>query len=175
MSKLLLHTCCGPCLLGVLSDETVNEFEITSLYYNPNIYPEEEYTRRLDNLKEVSQEQSLDLIELEYAPKDHAEAIKGLEEDFPRRCLECYRLRLDRTAKEAINNNYDYFSTTLLVSPYQQHEKLKEIGEEIGEKYNIKFYYKDFRPFFRKGQEKAIELEIYRQKYCGCKWSFKTN
>lgn len=169
--KLLLHTCCGPCFLGTYENLKASDFEITNYFHNPNIWPEEEYQRRKENLKKVTAEIGSEFIEGEYLPGEHAVAIRGLESEFPGRCLECYRIRLEKTAQYAKENGYDFFSTTLLVSPYQQHEALKEIGEKIGKQIGVPFCYQDFRPGYRAGQTKAKELEIYRQKYCGCKYS----
>lgn len=157
--------------MGTYENLKGSDLEITNYFYNPNIWPEEEYQKRKENLKKVTTELGSEFIEGEYLPREHAQAVRGLESEFPRRCLECYRIRLEKTAQYAKQNGYDFFSTTLLVSPYQQHEVLKEVGEEIGKRIGVTFYYQDFRPGYRAGQTKAKELEIYRQKYCGCKYS----
>jgi predicted adenine nucleotide alpha hydrolase (AANH) superfamily ATPase len=169
--KLLLHTCCGPCFLGVWEDLQDKNLEITNYYYNPNIYPENEYKKRLENLKIATCGKTNGVIEAEYKPAEHAKMVVGHENDFPGRCVHCYRLRLEKTAKFAKENGFDAFSTTLLVSPYQQHEVLKQTGEELAKQFGVKFYYKDFRPYYRPGQEMAKIIPIYRQKYCGCKYS----
>jgi epoxyqueuosine reductase len=171
--KLLLHTCCGPCFLGVWEDLGKKDLEVTGYFYNPNIQPDEEYAKRLDNLKKASRDKMTDLLVPEYFPERHLEKVSEQKDDFPRRCLDCYRLRLEDTAKEAKAGSFDSFSTTLLVSPYQQHDKLKEIGEEMADKYGIGFYYTDWRPYFREGQQTAREMEVYRQKYCGCIYSLE--
>lgn len=171
--KLLLHTCCGPCFLGVWEDLSTSDFEVTNFYYNPNIFPKDEYDKRLENLKKAAEGKSKEVLVGKYDEKDYQKAVSGLELQFPKRCAKCYRLRLKETARTAKELGYDSFSTTLLVSPYQQHEELKRTGEEISRKYGIKFYYRDWRPFFRKGQNLAKESEIYRQKYCGCRFSKK--
>jgi hypothetical protein len=168
--KLLLHTCCGPCFLGVWED-VQDKFEITNLFYNPNIQPKEEYLKRLNNLKKTARKRSRDILTLDYDKEEHEKAIAGLEQNFPERCLKCYRLRLEKAALEAKKNGFDLYSTTLLISPYQQHKAVREIGEKIGNELNIEFYYQDFRPFFRQGQQLAKELDIYSQKFCGCQWS----
>lgn len=169
--KLLLHTCCGPCFLGVWEDLKTSDFEVTNYFYNPNIQPDAEYKLRLENLKKAIEEKTTGLIIEEYDKDEHLEAIKGHENDFPERCIYCYLLRLNQTVKKAKELGFDAFSTTLLVSPYQKHEELAMIGKQIGEKYGIQFYYYDWRPFFRDGQNKARELDLYRQKYCGCIFS----
>jgi hypothetical protein len=168
--RLLLHTCCGPCFLGVWED-VQDKFEITNLFYNPNIQPKEEYQKRLNNLKKAARKRSRDILTLDYDKEEHEKAIAGLEQNFPERCLKCYRLRLEKAALEAKKNGFDLYSTTLLISPYQQHKAVREIGEKIGNELNIEFYYQDFRPFFRQGQQLAKELDIYSQKFCGCQWS----
>jgi epoxyqueuosine reductase len=169
--KLLLHTCCGPCFLGSFEGLKDEGFEITSYYYSPNIYPDLEWEKRLKNLKIVADDSSVKVLESDYDPKEYEKAVSGKEDQFPKRCLDCYRLRLVRTAEKAKGDGYDAFSTTLLVSPYQNHEALKKIGEEVSHNLNIPFYYKDLRPFFNEGQQSAKEKNLYRQKYCGCKYS----
>jgi predicted adenine nucleotide alpha hydrolase (AANH) superfamily ATPase len=171
-TKLLLHTCCGPCFLGVWEDlSTVQGISVTNYYYNPNIQPDDEYYKRLENLRFAAKGKTKLVIEDEYIPQEHLNAIKGLENEFPQRCLECYRIRLEKTAKFAKENNYDFFSTTLLVSPYQDHDSLKNLGHKVGVQYGVDFYYVDWRPYFREGQNTAKQMDIYRQKYCGCVYS----
>jgi len=174
MKKLLLHTCCGPCFLGSFEGLKNEDFEITNFYYNPNIQPEGEWTKRLNNLKMAARGITKEVIASEYEPEEHLGAIIGKERDFPARCLDCYLLRLDKTANYAKKNGFDLFSTTLLVSPYQQHEELKIIGETAAKKYGVPFYYHDLRQYFREGQSKANCQELYRQKYCGCIYSRKS-
>ena len=144
-----------------------DKFVVTPYFFNPNIQPADEYTKRRENLKTAIKGKSKSVIEEKYAPDEHSKEISA-DVSFPKRCLSCYRLRLERTARYARENGFDFFSTTLLVSPYQQHKELKKIGVAAAAKYDIEFYYQDFRPNFRKGQNKARELGIYRQKYCGC-------
>ena len=170
MTKLLLHTCCGPCFLGVW-EEINDKFEVSNLFFNPNIQPKEEYQVRLNNLKKVVQGKSKNFIELGYNKKEHQQAILGLENKFPSRCLKCYELRLERTAQEAKKRGFTLFSTTLLVSPYQKQESIKEIGKRVAAENKVEFYYFDWRSYFRLGQQRAKELNIYRQKYCGCQLS----
>jgi predicted adenine nucleotide alpha hydrolase (AANH) superfamily ATPase len=169
--KLLLHTCCGPCFLGVWEDLKTSDFEITNFFYNPNIQPVNEYELRLKNLEIAAEGKSQEILAPKYDPNQHLQSIKGKEKDFPKRCLDCYKLRLKETARVAKNQNFDTFSTTLLVSPYQQHEIIKDVGQEVGAQVGIEFYYRDWRPFFREGQKIAKISDIYRQKYCGCIYS----
>lgn len=172
--KLLLHTCCGPCFLGVWEDLSQKpDIEVTNFFYNPNIWPEEECEKRKQNLRKVSKIAGTQLIEGEYSPEVHAQAIAGKEDNFPGRCLECYKIRLEKTASYAKKSGFDAFSTTLLVSPYQDYDALLRIGNELAEVYGFNFYSADWRPFFREGQKIAQENNIYRQKYCGCKYSAK--
>lgn len=173
--KLLLHTCCGPCFLGVWEDLKTSDFEVTNYFYNPNIQPEDEYKLRLENLRKVVSGKTEGILEEEYDATEHLNAVKGHEEEFPERCMHCYILRLNQTAKKAKDLGFDAFSTTLLVSPYQKHEELAMIGRQVGEKYGVKFYYRDWRPYFREGQNVAKEMELYRQKYCGCIFSRDEN
>jgi predicted adenine nucleotide alpha hydrolase (AANH) superfamily ATPase len=163
--KLLLHTCCGPCFLG--SWAYVSEFEVTNFFYNPNIQPEEEYRLRFENLKKAAKGKSVGILERPYNPQEHVDAISN-DRSFPSRCISCYALRLEETAEQAKEMGFDAFSTTLLVSPYQLHGKLKDLGISLSEKFGVDFFYRDFRPNFRKGQALSKEMNIYRQRYCGC-------
>ena len=176
--KLLLHACCGPCSSYVLSYLT-NYFDITILYYNPNIYPEEEYIRRKDEAKRLIGEMPfkypVKFIETDYIPDEFYLAVKGKEQLGERslRCFECYKLRLDKTAKYAKDFGYDYFTTTLSISPYKNASWINEIGEELQNKYNIKYLYGDFKKNdgYKKSLEYSKEYNLYRQDYCGCVYS----
>jgi epoxyqueuosine reductase len=171
MTKILLHTCCGPCFLGSFEGLKDEGLEITNFFYNPNIWPEEEYLKRKEYLLNVTKKTKTSFIEGDYKPEEHAQAIKGEESEFPKRCLDCYQLRLKKTAQKAKDDGFDIFSTTLLISPYQQHDDLRRIGEEVAQETGVTFFYKDLRPYFKEGQELAKNSDIYRQKYCGCKYS----
>ena len=168
--KLLLHTCCAPCSVYCIKSLREEGIEPTVYWYNPNIHPYMEYKSRRDTLKEYSQSISVNAIfEEDYGLK---EFCKNVIEDLNNRCANyCYRVRLEQTAKYAKENGYDAFTTTLLVSPYQNHEILVHVAEEMAEKYGIKFLYRDFRPGFREGQNEARTLGLYMQKYCGCVFS----
>jgi predicted adenine nucleotide alpha hydrolase (AANH) superfamily ATPase len=144
-------------------------------WYNPNIHPYTEYTARRDTLFQFARDEGLDLIsEDDYGLRSF---ITGLDGDFGEsgngrsRCAYCYRTRLEKTAAHAAANGYDYFSTTLLISPYQKHGIIREIAGEAVEKYGVRFLYRDFRPGFREGQRQARERGYYMQKYCGCIFS----
>lgn len=168
--KLLLHTCCAPCSVYCIDTLRNEEIEPTCFWYNPNIHPYMEYKSRRDTLIEYTKSINVNLIiEENYGLKEFCKNVIG---DLENRCANyCYRERLEKTAIYAKENGYTAFSTTLLISPYQNHELLKQIGEELSEKYGIEFLYRDFRPGFREGQNKARELGLYMQKYCGCVFS----
>lgn len=175
---LLLHGCCAPCSSYVLEYLT-EYFDIALLYYNPNIFPGSEYNKRIDEVKRLISEMPLKfpvkLIEGEYKPEDFFGIAKGLEHlpEGGERCFKCYRLRLEEAAKAAKEGGYDYFSTTLSISPHKNAEKLNEIGRELEEKYGVKYLYADFKK--REGYKRSIELSriygLYRQNYCGCIYS----
>lgn len=178
--KLLLHACCGPCSSYVL-EYLSNYFEITILYYNPNIYPEEEYKRRLNELlnfvPKIKYKNKVTVISDEYIPKDYYNAVKGLEllGEKSKRCYECYKLRMKKACIYAKEHNYDYFTTTLSISPYKVSEWINEIGKDLEEEYNIKYLYSDFkkRNGYKRSQELSKEFNMYRQDYCGCSFSLK--
>ena len=168
--KLLLHTCCAPCSVYCIETLRKEGIEPTVYWFNPNIHPYMEYKQRRDCLKEYTRNIEIEAIfEENYGLKDFC---KNVVQDLENRCQKyCYPVRLEQTAKYAKENGYDSFSTTLLISPYQNHEMLIKVGEEMAKKYGLKFLYRDFRVGFREGQEKARELGLYRQKYCGCVFS----
>ncbi len=168
--NLLMHTCCAPCSVYCIDELRNEKIEPTVYWYNPNIHPYTEYCERRNCLKEYTQQIGINAIFQEvYGLK---EFTKNVINDLENRCINyCYRVRLEKTAQYAKENNYDTFTTTLLVSPYQNHEAIKEIGEELASKYGLQFLYRDFRVGFRQGQAKARELGLYMQKYCGCIFS----
>lgn len=168
--RLLLHICCGPCSLKVIDKikEKV-DCNIQGYYYNPNIHPKEEFARRLYSTSQACANKGIALnLESEYDIKSWLE----FNEKKGNRCEMCYRRRIEATAKFAAENGFTHFTTTLLVSPYQNHDLLIQICEEMAEKYGVKFYYDDFRVVYREGQKEAQSLGMYRQKYCGCVLSF---
>ena len=168
--KLLLHTCCAPCSVYCIDSLRKENIEPTLYWYNPNIHPYQEYKARRDCLKEYTK--SIDVQAIFEEDYGLREFCKNIINDINNRCSNyCYKVRLEQTAKYAKENGYDSFSTTLLVSPYQNHEMLKQIGEELAIKYGIEFVYRDFRIGFREGQAKARDLGLYMQKYCGCVFS----
>ena len=178
--KLLLHSCCAPCssyVLSYLSDY----FQISVLYYNPNISDEGEYNKRkseqLRLISELPSEFPITIIDCDYEPEKFFEISKGLE-DCPEggeRCFGCYRLRLEKAAAAAKELGFDWFCTTLSISPLKNAEKINEIGNELAEKYGVKFLPSDFKK--KEGFKRSIELskkyDLYRQNYCGCVYSKK--
>ena len=176
--KLLLHVCCAPCSSYCL--EYLSEyFDITVYYYSPNISIKEEYEYRLSeekrfiSLKEFKN--PVKLIDSEYCPEDFFAAVKGLENEPEGglRCRECFKLRLEASAKKAKEQGFDYFTTTLTISPLKNAPLLNEIGAQMGEKYGVNWLYSDFKK--REGYKRSIELsreyDLYRQDYCGCVFS----
>ena len=168
--KLLLHTCCAPCSIYCIEELKKENIDITSYWYNPNIHPYMEYKNRLDTYKKYMEMINLPhIINNEYGLDVF---VKEVINDLNNRCINyCYKIRLENTVKYAKENNFDAFSTTLLISPYQKHDAIKELCNDLSKKYSIDFVYRDFRVGFREGQAKAKELELYMQKYCGCIFS----
>jgi predicted adenine nucleotide alpha hydrolase (AANH) superfamily ATPase len=172
--KLLLHTCCAPCSIQCVEELGGENVKPDLFWYNPNIHPYTEYRARLDAIKAFADEKKLSLV-----TEEEYDLRSFIMETFPfidssgknERCAVCYTMRLERTAQKAAESGYDAFSTTLLISPYQAHELIRQRGEEIAAKHNIKFVYRDFRPYFREGQNKARAAGYYMQKYCGCIYS----
>ena len=168
--KLLMHTCCAPCSVYCIDSLREEGIEPTAYWFNPNIHPYMEYKARRDCLIEYSKMANFDLIINEnYGLR---EFCKNVSDHIENRCKKyCYIVRIEETVKYAKEHGFDAFTTTLFVSPYQQHDVIKEICEKMAEKYGIEFLYRDFRPGFREGQNKARELGLYMQKYCGCVFS----
>lgn len=178
--KLLLHTCCAPCSSSVIT-RLSEYFDITVFYYNPNIEPQEEYELRKEEQKRFLKEINLGIKfeDCDYENEKFKSISKGLEQlpEGGYRCHECYKLRLIKTANKAKELKYDYFGTTLTVSPYKNSQVLNKIGEEIEKNLNIKYLYSDFKK--KEGYKKSIELSkyynLYRQNYCGCSYSKRNN
>ena len=177
---LLLHSCCAPCSSYVL-ELLSNYFEITIVYYNPNIYPKEEYDKRFGEidkvLKEIYAKNPISVLEVGYDSDSFDEISKGLEEELEGgiRCHKCYYLRMEKVASLACELHFDYFTTTLSISPYKNANVLNKIGEVLQEKYKVNYLYADFKK--KEGYKRSIELSkqynLYRQEYCGCKYSMK--
>ena len=174
--RTLLHVCCAPCALGVI-DNVKEGNEITLFFYNPNIYPYTEYQKRLDTLKEVVKRAYPDLkiVEGDFDDGLFYSRVLGLEEEKEggRRCAACINLRMEMAAKYAKENGYEAFTTTLSVSPHKSYPLINKIGKELEKEYQIKFIDTDFKKKdgFLKSVKKSKEMNIYRQNYCGCKFS----
>ena len=176
--KLLLHSCCGPCSSYVLEYLT-QYFDVTLLWYNPNIYPESENEKRLFNQRKLIDGMGLhddvQILLLNYDHDRYLDAVSGLEAEPEggERCTACFRLRMEEAARLAAENGFSLFCTTLTVSPHKNAEKINSIGNELAEKYGIRFLPSDFKK--RNGYKRSIELsheyDLYRQDYCGCEFA----
>ena len=179
-TKLLLHACCAPCSSAVL-ERLSDFFEITIFYYNPNITEEKEYLKRIEELKKfislVKYKYPISLIPGNYDPQKFFEMAKGLEDEPERgkRCYKCYAMRLEERARIADELGFDYFCTTLTLSPHKNSNWINEIGEDLNNRYNSIYLYSDFKK--RNGYKRSIELsreyDLYRQDYCGCVYSLR--
>ena len=177
---LLLHSCCAPCSSYCL-EYLSQYFHITVDYYNPNIYPEEEYHMRVQEqqrlIRELPAKYPIAFREGAYDKERFYEMAKGFEQDKEggARCMECYKLRLESTAKLAKEKKFDYFTTTLSISPLKNSVKLNEIGERLGAEYGIPYLVSDFKK--KNGYKRSVEIskeyDMYRQYYCGCVFSKK--
>jgi hypothetical protein len=168
--KLLLHTCCAPCLIHPLEALRSKGCEVTGLFYNPNIHPLAEYENRKHALSHLSSDMGVEILYPEYNPAEYFRAV-NLKEAGDRRCVICWALRLKATAEFAKARAFSHFSSTLLVSPYQDQDMLKNIGYKIAVQEGVEFHYEDFRPGFKKAHDEAKAKGIYCQKYCGCIYS----
>ncbi len=169
MASILLHCCCGPCATYTVESLREQSFEVSSLWYNPNIHPFTEHEKRLDSMRSLSKALDFPLIATdEYGMVEYFRSVAGHEE---KRCEDCYYIRLNKTAQTARENGFADFTTTLLISPYQDQELIEEAGKLAAKKNGISFYFQDFRDGFKQSQQMAKDLELYRQKYCGCIYS----
>ncbi len=176
--RLLLHACCAPCSSAVL-EKIYQVFSVTLFFYNPNITQKSEYDFRLSELERLTKEmpnlRNINILNGNYEPQRFFEISKGLETlpEGGERCFKCYRLRLEKTAKTAKSGGYDYFCTTLSISPHKNAAVLNEIGKEIAETYGVDYLFSDFKK--QNGYLRSIELSkqhnLYRQSYCGCLFS----
>lgn len=171
---ILLHSCCGPCSSAVL-EKLNNYFDITVLYYNPNIEPIDEYIKRKNVQIQLLNKLNIKYMEIDYLNNEYHNKVIGYENEPENglRCHICYKLRLEKTAYLAKENNFDYFGTTLTVSPYKNSKVINQIGKELENIYNIKYLLSDFKK--EDGYKRSIELskeyDLYRQNYCGCLYS----
>ena len=175
--KLLLHACCAPCSSATL-ERLAGHFDLSILYYNPNIYPPEEYHRRESELERFVKDAGyagIPVIELPYNPQEFYDAVKGLEEEPERggRCTICYRLRLEKTAQYAAAHGFEWFTTTLSISPVKDPVRLNTIGTELAAQYGLKYLLSEFRKKdgYKRSLTLSAEYGLYRQDYCGCEFS----
>ena len=201
--KILLHMCCANCALYPVHVFRKEGHDFTGFWFNPNIHPLQEYTLRLESLKNLSDRWRIEMVYFdEYNPAEFfkmfdtgdshvisTDDLNGLNslsslnynveknsETFPphpERCKSCYSLRLERTAEQAQKHGFDAFSTSLLISPYQDFEQILRTGKKLADTYNVFFYFRDFRQYFREAMSYAGQIGLYRQKYCGCVYSEK--
>lgn len=167
--KTLMHMCCAPCANQPIASLREEGMTVSGFWFNPNIHPYTEYQARKATLEDYAREIGMRLyIGGTYDLRPFVTAVAG---NIDARCGYCYLVRMEETAKFAAANGFDSFTTSLLISPYQNHEMITRIGQTMGEKYGVDFLYRDFRPLFRTGQDYAREHEMYMQKYCGCIFS----
>ncbi len=175
--KLLLHSCCAPCSSACL-ERLKPHFEITVLYYNPNIDERAEYEKRkAEQIRFLRQTGWANFLDCDHDGEAFKKRILGLEKEPERgkRCYECYALRLEKTAQIAAENAFDYFATTLTLSPYKNAEWLNEIGEKLGGRYATKYLFTDFKKGGGdlRSTQLSKEYDLYRQDFCGCRFSKK--
>ena len=167
--KLLLHICCAPCSNMCIETLRLEGLDPQGFWYNPNIHPFTEYRARRNCLREYAKTIGLTLHEQnDYGLRPF---IREVAEDIEGRCVKCYEMRLGKTAQFAAEHGFDAFTSSLFISPYQQHEIMSEVAHRAAQRFGVRFLYRDFRPFFRTGQARARELGFYMQKYCGCVFS----
>ena len=172
--KLLLHSCCAPCFTGCI-ERLKDVFNVTVLFYNPNMDSQKEYEIRCSEQMRICSEFNVDFVKIDYNHQEFLDAING-KENCPEggvRCFDCFYLRLLKTASFASQNNFDYFATTLTLSPLKNAEKINQIGLQIQEKLGVKYLVSDFKK--KGGYTRSIQLSkdlnLYRQNYCGCEFS----
>ena len=169
MEKTLMHVCCAPCSVSCITTLRAEGIEPVGFWYNPNIHPYMEYAARRDCLVDYAKKVGMSLyLQEDYGLRDFCRAVC---DDMDHRCGYCYGIRLYAAAKFAAEHGFRSFTSTLFVSPYQDHEKMREIAEAAGKMYGVEFLYRDFRTGFREGQAIAREEQLYMQKYCGCVFS----
>ncbi|MCI2057071.1 MAG: epoxyqueuosine reductase QueH [Oscillibacter sp.] len=169
MDKVLMHTCCAPCSLSCIDPLHAEGIEPVAFWYNPNIHPWKEYEARRDCLLAYAPTIDMEVrVQEDYGLREFCTHVVG---DLDHRCTYCYTHRLEGTAKYAAEHGFEAFTTTLLASIYQRHDLIAEAGEKLAQQYGVKFLYRDFRPNFRAGNQRARELGFYMQKYCGCVFS----
>lgn len=176
-NNILVHVCCAPCAIYPFELLTKENHSITGYFFNPNIYPNEEYQRRKRELIELFSKKNYNYIIEEINQEKWYKAINGLEQENEKglRCDKCFEMRLEQTASYAANNGFDAFTTVLTISPHKNSKVINKIGKELAEKYNIKFLEENFKK--QEGFKKSLEYSringLYRQNYCGCEFSLR--
>ncbi|HLB24967.1 MAG TPA: epoxyqueuosine reductase QueH [Nitrospirota bacterium] len=169
--KLLMHVCCGPCLIYPLKVLRSEGLSVDGFFYNPNIHPYMEFKKRMECMEDYAKAQGMRVAsEVGYDLEDFLRRVVWREDE---RCASCYEIRLRKTAQAAADSGYKAFTTTLLYSKYQKHELIVQIGNVVARDTGVEFIYRDFREGWGEGQELSRELNMYRQKYCGCVYSEK--
>lgn len=168
MEKLLIHVCCAPCSILVIDKFKKENFEIELIFYNPNIHPYKEYLERLNSFKIYSETLKINYIIGRY---EYEKYFMNVTKSIKDRCIFCYQLRLNEVARVAKEKNIKNFTTTMLYSKYQKHDKIRKIGELIAKDYELNFIYYDLRDKYHDGVKLSIDYNLYRQKYCGCIFS----
>ncbi len=178
MKKFLLHTCCAPCSIAII-DELKAKFDLTVFFYNPNIYPEAEYFKRKKYIVQVCEEWGVKMVDWDYEIEQWFEATRGLEKETEggARCSICFKLRLKKTAEYAAENSFQIFSTSLTSGRTKRAQVINPIGEALAKVYALEYLSEDWKKGGRqeKGRKMVEERDIYRQNYCGCKYSLKKN
>lgn len=175
-SKMLLHSCCGPCSSSVI-ERLKENYDITVLYYNPCIFPKEEFEKRKQEQIRLLKILNIDFLDCEYDNEKYEQLVENFhnEKEGGSRCSLCFRQRLDKTAELSKQHNFDIFCTTLTVSPHKNALIINQIGKEVSEKYDIEFLERDFKK--QDGYKRSLvlsrEYNLYRQNYCGCKYSIR--
>lgn len=169
MDTVLLHCCCAPCSLSCIDPLRSEGLEPVAFWYNPNIHPWKEYESRRDCLLAYASTIGMEVrVQEEYGLRPFVEQVAG---DLDHRCVYCYEHRIEETARYAAAHGFSAFTTTLLASTYQDHDRIAAAGAHFAAQYGVDFLYRDFRPNFRAGNQRARELGFYMQKYCGCVFS----
>ena len=172
--KMMLHCCCGPCSTYSLESLRNEGFKVYGHFYNPNIHPYKEFELRKKSFEKFASSMAFDVkIEEEYGLYTFLDEVMSAYKVRSLRCARCYHMRLLKTAILAKDMGFDCFSTTLTISPYQDHETIKQAGEDISKEVGVKFEYRDFRAGYKSSIDKSKQMELYRQQYCGCIFSEK--
>lgn len=171
--KILFHVCCGPCATASVQKLQVDDYEVTGFYCNPNIYPKSEYKKRLGEAKKFAALNDLQFVVPLYSPGEYEEAVAGVETKAEERCKRCWELRLRKTAQVAKELGFENFGTSLRISPYQNQSELLKLSQRIAKENGLEFYDVSLVPLYPDSIKLSKELGMYRQKYCGCRYSLE--